>query len=172
MACHLSPVQKDARRGRTINAWLGVEMHPTQAREAIDSQIATSDCVSKLPAENLGPFCKLELPQISPGGCNPQLAHIGRAAQLQAVLVHLQLGMSLATDSNSMQEKSGSSVRTIAANSRAPAPNDRSYVSSNPGVRTAPRPVHRARSAEAALTHGEGPTPAWAPIPDNKHLRA
>ena len=55
-----------------------------------------------------------------------------------------------------MQEKSGSSVRTIAADSRAPASDGRSYVSSNPGVRTAPRPVHRARSAEAPLTHGEG----------------
>ena len=28
-------------------------MHPKQTREAIDSQTTNSDCLSKLPAENL-----------------------------------------------------------------------------------------------------------------------
>lgn len=130
--------------------------HPEQAREAIDSQIATSDCLSKLPAESLDAYCKLELPQISLGGCRPQLAHIGHAARLQAALVHLQLGRSLAAGSNSMQEKSGSSLRTITAGSRVPALKSGNYVSSNPAANTASPPVRRMRSLESTLTHGEG----------------
>jgi hypothetical protein len=69
---------------------------PEDAREAIDTQIATSECLAKLPSASLDTYCSQQF--ASSGGCREQLGHIREAAQLQAALVHLELGHRMAPE--------------------------------------------------------------------------
>lgn len=62
-----------------------------QAKAAIKAQLAISDCLAKLPPESLDGYCKSEMPKSTPDGCRAQLSYIGRAAQLQATVVHMEL---------------------------------------------------------------------------------
>lgn len=63
-----------------------------EAKSAIDSQIAISDCVSRLPPEELLAYCKSELSAMTLGNCQDELGRIQQAAQLQASLVQMELG--------------------------------------------------------------------------------
>ncbi len=65
--------------------------YATQAREAVRVQMTVSDCLAKLPPQALDAYCKAELPKATADGCRAQLAYIGRAAELQSTLVHVEL---------------------------------------------------------------------------------
>lgn len=65
---------------------------PDEAREAIDAQIGISRCLARLPRAQLAAYCGLHFPAATPAGCQQQIAHIRQQAELQAALVHLELG--------------------------------------------------------------------------------
>ena len=73
------------------DAWLHMKQ-PDRAREAIDAQIGISDCLAGLPTTALNAYCTTQFSASTAGACRPQLAHIRQAAELQAALVHLELG--------------------------------------------------------------------------------
>lgn len=120
---------------------------PEEATAAINSQLATSECLAKLSPEDVDAYCKSELPQSTTEGCRSQLAYIGRAAQLQAALVHLELGHQ-------------TSPQTTASTADAPIP----AVPHSPRAASAPRRtstgnaerVHKSSSADRGLMDGEG----------------
>lgn len=76
---------------------------PDEARSAIDNQINISDCLSRLPAAALDAYCSSEFSPSTVSNCRPQLAHIREAAELQAALVHLELGHRAAPDGSSAE---------------------------------------------------------------------
>ena len=65
---------------------------PEDSREAIDAQIGVSECLAKLPSAMLDTYCSAQFSIASVAGCRAQLTHIRQAAELQAALVHLELG--------------------------------------------------------------------------------
>lgn len=65
---------------------------PDDAREAVDAQIATSECLARLSMPALDAYCGVQFPAANVGSCRPQLAHIRQQAELQAAMVHLELG--------------------------------------------------------------------------------
>ncbi len=65
---------------------------PEDAREAVDTQLGISECLAKLPSPALDAYCSAEFSPSTVGGCRAQLAHVRQAAELQAALVHLELG--------------------------------------------------------------------------------
>ena len=73
---------------------------PEDARDAIDAQIAMSQCLDRLPRAALAQYCRTQyaLPASGGGECQQQMAHIRQAAELQAALVHLELGHSTQPD--------------------------------------------------------------------------
>ena len=64
---------------------------PEQAKQAIDKQLAVSECLAKLPPEALDVYCKTEL-QAGHDTCQPQLDRIRQAAEMQATLIGADLG--------------------------------------------------------------------------------
>ncbi len=71
---------------------------PSDAREAIDAQISVSECLAKLPSPALDEYCHSQFSNAAVGGCRTQLTHIRQAAELQAALVHLELGHQVQPD--------------------------------------------------------------------------
>ena len=71
---------------------------PEEAREAVDAQIAVSECLAKQPRPVLEAYCSDQYPESTRAGCLPQLTHLREGAQLQAALVHLELGHRMAAD--------------------------------------------------------------------------
>lgn len=71
---------------------------PEDAREAIDNQITVSECLARLPGASLDSYCSQQFSASSGAGCREQLGHIREAAQLQAALVHLELGHRVAPE--------------------------------------------------------------------------
>jgi micrococcal nuclease len=65
--------------------------HAQEAKSAINSQIAISDCLVQLPDHALQDYCAAELVQSDKDGCRSQLAHMQRAAHFQAALIDMAL---------------------------------------------------------------------------------
>lgn len=65
---------------------------PDDAREAIDNQINVADCLARLPAAELDNYCAAQYAPEMERSCRPQLTHLRQASQMQAALVHIQLG--------------------------------------------------------------------------------
>ena len=65
---------------------------PDEARAAVDEQISTSHCLAALAPPALDAYCSLHYPAATRTGCQAQMARISQQAELQAALVHLELG--------------------------------------------------------------------------------
>ncbi len=87
---------------------------PQDARDVVDTQIGISECLAKLPGPALDAYCRAEFSPSTVGGCRPQLAHIRQAAELQAALIHLELGHQAAPDANAT-EAAAPEMRTAPA---------------------------------------------------------
>ena len=90
--------------------------HPEEARDAVDAQIATSECLAKLPPASLDAYCKAQYSSAAVSGCRPQLTHIRQAAELQAALVHLELGHQVQPDA-----AAAAAMAELTGESEAPA---------------------------------------------------
>lgn len=124
---------------------------PEDARDAVDTQITISECLAKLPSAALDAYCSTEFSSSTVGGCRPQLAHIRQAAELQAALVHLELGHRAAPDSGAIEATAAAADRTAAASVRQP----------RPVLTPAPRPRHSIVLPPA--TEGDTAQPVLAP---------
>ena len=71
---------------------------PEDAREAVDAQMGISECLAKLPRPALDSYCAAEFSVAAGATCRPELARIRQAAQVQAAMVHLDLGHRFESD--------------------------------------------------------------------------
>lgn len=69
--------------------------HVQEAKGAINTQIAVSDCLIELPDHALQDYCAVELAQSSKDGCRSQLVQMQRAAHFQAALIDMALATSV-----------------------------------------------------------------------------
>lgn len=119
---------------------------PEQAQAAIDSQMAISDCVSKLASDAVDSYCSAEMPQATAEGCRSQLAYIGRATELQAALVRLEVAHQGGTDTVSKPSEVATAVQ----------PQEAKVGSARRRVASArPAPEHRS-SGDKSLMDGDG----------------
>jgi hypothetical protein len=70
---------------------------PADAKKAVDAQLAMSDCLSKLPAEDLDRYCKSE-GFVTTEKCNQTLQTISQRAHYQAALVQIQFAHAAGTE--------------------------------------------------------------------------
>jgi hypothetical protein len=127
--------------------------HTGDAKAAIDSQLAVSDCLSRLPAPALKAYCKAEMPHSSVDTCRDQLKSIRQTAYFQAALVQMELGHTV----------NGEPPARAAEVGLAPAPLPRARA---PRTVAAAPPAHRPMaprvsrssesSADRALERGVG----------------
>ena len=69
-----------------------LKLKQTEAsKQAINAQIATSECLSHLPADAFEAYCKAEMLN-SPESCRQGLGVIQQSAYFQAALVQMELG--------------------------------------------------------------------------------
>lgn len=130
---------------------------PEDARDAVDTQIGISNCLSKLPSNALDAYCSAEFSPSTVGGCRAQLSHIRQAAELQAALVHLELGHQAAPDTGAPPEPAlTDAVRKAAPDAAPPA---RATVVSPP-VRV--QQAHRAAPLPPATDEDNAEPPALA----------
>jgi hypothetical protein len=78
--------------------------HTQEAKQAIDSQIAISDCLAKAPPEAVDAYCKAEMFKTSHDGCVHQLQGIRQSAHYQAALIQMEMGQAIAGDSTNVAE--------------------------------------------------------------------
>lgn len=130
---------------------------PDDAREAVDAQIGVSECLAKLPGAALDAYCSAQFSPASAAACRPELTRIRQAAQLQAAMVHLELGHRVGADSGGPEvsvpdlAKFGAAERSAPERIAAPA---RERVSSEPATALHPRraaPLPPATEADSAL---------------------
>ncbi len=72
---------------------------PEDARDAVDTQMGISECMANLPTPAMDKYCTAEFSVAAAATCRPELARIREAAQLQAAMVHLELGHRFAPES-------------------------------------------------------------------------
>ena len=65
---------------------------PEEARSAIDAQLATSDCLTKLQPSDFAAYCHSEMSSQSTESCRRQTLDVRRTAHMQAALVEMELG--------------------------------------------------------------------------------
>ncbi len=94
---------------------------PQDARDAVDTQIGISECLAKLPGPALDAYCSAEFSAPTVGSCRPQLSHIRQAAELQAALVHLELGHQAAPDAGGSDAAAAELRKDVPAASPATA---------------------------------------------------
>jgi hypothetical protein len=69
--------------------------HAVEAKSAISSQIALSDCLIELPDHVLQDYCATEMAQSDKESCRSQLTQMQRAAHFQAALIDMQLATNI-----------------------------------------------------------------------------
>ncbi len=136
---------------------------PEDAREAVDAQLGISECLAKLPGPALDAYCGAEFSASTVGGCRPQLAHIRQAAELQAALVHLELGHRAAPESGGTEASLTESTTTTTPSKAEAKPRlSREPAESSPAAqvrRPAPLPpASEGDSAEAPRAVSAAPT--------------
>lgn len=100
---------------------------PRQAKEAINSQIAVSDCLPRLTLDSMDEYCKSEnFP--STMACMHELNSIQQSAYIHAALVQAELG-------------------------RALAPDHAAEASASPAPSLKPQPAHPHAASQPAPTH-------------------
>lgn len=104
---------------------------PDEARQAVDEQINIAECLAKLPSAALDTYCATQYGNAALGACRPQLEHIRQAAQLQAALVHLELGHRIAATG-------GTAAAVAELRQTEPAGSTHVTGTSHPPLRTLP----------------------------------
>lgn len=152
---------------------------PEDAREAVDAQISVSECLAKLPPASLDAYCSNQFSIASVAGCRTQLTHIRQAAELQAALVHLELGHRVQPDAEAAAalaeltgEKRSSAVRSTHAGASPASLKVRHAEPFPPATEgdaarplTPPQSVARSTgkksNADGSLVRGEGTDSAY-----------
>lgn len=123
---------------------------PDDARDAIDSQINVSECLAKLPSAALDSYCNAEFSPAAAGACRPELARIRQAAQLQAAMVHLELGHRIAPDAGTEPAVADAPKEPVESPRAASAPSSAALAA----------PAANAHRAAPAATEGDNARPA------------
>lgn len=129
--------------------------YATEARDAVQSQMSISECLARLPPEALDAYCKAELPKATSEGCRAQLTYIGRAAELQSTLVHVELDRpaSAAPVPTTTARAEPTVARPAASVKRTEEPSTRKTASE---PRAEGRPAPRKTPGDKGLQDGEG----------------
>jgi hypothetical protein len=132
-------------------ALLGTK-HAEEAKDAVNAQIAISDCLSKLAPIKVDAYCRTEYSQLSSESCRPRLGQIRQTAELQAAIVHLELGHGVDPDP-------GPAPATAAVAKVAPAPEQmlpRTSAKPKHATIAVSRPAPEKKLGDKSLMEGEG----------------
>lgn len=156
---------------------------PEDALEAIDAQISSSECLARLPRPALEAYCRMQFPGSTMSTCMPELNHIRQAAELQAALVHLELGHRVMPDADGagadlgaeasgvVRQPRSAVARAASARHLEPLPPATEGDADVPAM-PAPAPVKapaqakvrhggKPQAGDDALMHGEGTDSAY-----------
>ena len=115
---------------------------PAEAKQAVDTQMEISDCLSKLSPEEVRAYCRAEVAASDPGACRQELARIQQAAVVQSAAVDAEVRPDAAITSSVRGSSSG---RVLIAAAKT-----------NPVPRRATHALSAKDSPDKSLMNGDG----------------